>query len=133
MQKTLILRIVLSLVVIALVLFGVSLVISNQVEDDTVPNVNVFGRKAQVTIGFDAPYEQDLYTATQKMLDRRPSAKFEIVGVYKTTEFRSEASKYAQDVQASLLEMGLPENRIQLGKARDPNIKKSSEVRIFVK
>ncbi|MCQ2966162.1 MAG: hypothetical protein MJ250_05445 [Alphaproteobacteria bacterium] len=103
------------------------------VEDDTVPNVNVFGRKAQVTIGFDAPYEQDLYTATQKMLDRRPSAKFEIVGVYKTTEFRSEASKYAQDVQASLLEMGLPENRIQLGKARDPNIKKSSEVRIFVK
>ncbi len=80
------------------------------------------GRRPLVVIRFDrvdVPYEQALYTAVSKVLDRRPDALFDLVAVSPaggdeaTIALNSSKSRrHAENVLRSLVDMGLPPSRV---------------------
>ena len=95
-----------------------------------------------VVIRFDQPnvrYEQALYTAISRALERRPQARFDVVAVTPNSGTPAEvaraeagAKKNAQDVLRSLTNMGLPSTRVALSSAQNTNAA-SNEVHIFVR
>ena len=95
-----------------------------------------------VVIRFDHPnveYEQALYTAVSRALERRPSATFDLVAVAPNAgtpaqaTVAANASKHdAENVMRSLTGMGLPADRISLSATTSPDIR-SNEVRIYVR
>jgi len=80
------------------------------------------GRRPLVVIRFDrvdVPYEQALYTAVSKVLERRPDAVFDLVAVAPsggdeaTIALNSSKSRrHAENVLRSLVDMGLPPSRV---------------------
>jgi hypothetical protein len=99
-------------------------------------------RRPLVTIRFDRPnvsYEQALYTAISRALDRRPNAMFDLVAVSpnagsgpQVTIRADEARRNAENVMRSLARMGLPADRIAVSSMTSGNIQ-TSEVDIFVR
>ncbi len=95
-----------------------------------------------VVIRFDQPnvdYEQPLYTAVSRALERKPSATFTIqavapnAGSAADVAVNTNASRQnAENVLRSLTSMGLPADRVSLAATMSPDIQ-SSEVRIFVR
>jgi len=95
-----------------------------------------------VVIRFDHPnvdYEQALYTAVSRALERRPSATFDVVAVAPNAGTPAQAtvavnaSKHdAENVMRSLTGMGLPADRISLSATTSPDIR-SNEVRLYVR
>ena len=95
-----------------------------------------------VVIRFDQPnvrYEQALYTAISRALERRPQARFDVVAVTPSVGTPAEvaraetgAKKNAQDVLRSLTNMGLPSTRVALSSTQNRNAA-SNEVHIFVR
>ncbi|HXP32354.1 MAG TPA: hypothetical protein VN832_14765 [Stellaceae bacterium] len=95
-----------------------------------------------VVIRFDHPnveYEQALYTAVSRALERRPSATFDLVAVAPNAgtpaqaTVAANASKHdAENVMRSLTGMGLPADRISLSATTSPDIR-TNEVRIYVR
>ena len=95
-----------------------------------------------VVIRFNQPnvrYEQALYTAISRALERRPQARFDVVAVTPNSGTPAEvaraevgAKKNAQDVLRSLTDMGLPSTRVALSSAQNTNAA-SNEVHIFVR
>ncbi len=86
----------------------------------------------------DVPYEQALYTAVSKALDRRPSAKFDIVAVTPTAGSAAQvalntnaAKRNAADVFESLVDMGLPGERMDVS-AMTKASAKANEVHVYV-
>ena len=95
-----------------------------------------------VVIRFDRPdvsYEQALYTAVSRALERKPSATFELVAVAPNAgnsaqvAVNANASKRnAESVMRSLTSMGLPADRVSLSATTSGEIQ-NNEVRVYVR
>ncbi len=95
-----------------------------------------------VVIRFDQPnvdYEQPLYTAVSRALERKPGATFTIqavapnAGSSAQVAVNTNASRQnAENVLRSLTNMGLPADRVSLSASMSPDIQ-SNEVRIYVR
>lgn len=99
-------------------------------------------RRPLVTIRFDRPdvaYRQPLYDAVSAALDRNPGVTFEVQGVAPArgepadqARAANDARRQAEGVVRSLVEMGLPSDRVSLSAAtaREASV---TEVRVFVR
>jgi len=89
-----------------------------------------------VVIRFDratVEYEQPLYRAVREALSRRPSASFEIEAAAPATAASPiSARRQAERVTRTLVEMGVPRNRLALSERIAPDAR-SDEVRIYVR
>jgi hypothetical protein len=87
----------------------------------------------------DVAYEQPLYTAVSRALERKPNATFTIqavapnAGTPGQVAVNTNASRQnAENVLRSLTNMGLPADRVSLSATMSPDVQ-SNEVRIFVR
>ena len=95
-----------------------------------------------VVIRFNNPgveYEQQLYEAVSAALTRSPDVAFDLVavapagGTSEEIARNSEAARASMGrVRQSLLDMGLPPDRVSLTQVTDPNIQ-SNEVHLYVR
>ena len=99
-------------------------------------------RRPLVVIRFDRPsvnYQQALYTAVSRALERRPDASFDLVAVSPSGGSTAQAAldtgkawKNAQDVLRALTDMGLPPSRVTLSAITAADTS-SNEVRLFIR
>jgi hypothetical protein len=104
--------------------------------------LSTVGRTPLVVIRFDradVPYEQALYTAVSKTLERRPNAMFDLVAVAPTTGGAArialnsqKARQHAENVMRSLVEMGLPPNRVAVSAKTEQQVA-NNEVHLYVR
>lgn len=109
---------------------------------DGTPTAGGRGGRPLVVIRFDRPdveYEQALYSAVSRALERRPEAAFDVVAVTpqeggpaKVALKTNKARRHAQDVLRSLSSMGLPPDRVNLSATTSANVS-SNEVRVYVR
>jgi hypothetical protein len=95
-----------------------------------------------VVIRFDRPnvqYEQPLYSAVSRALERRPDAFFDVVAVSPQASNTGRAAldtnaarRNAQGVLRALTDMGLPTSRVALSATTAADAQ-TNEVRIFVR
>ncbi|MEQ8371243.1 MAG: hypothetical protein RIE31_04505 [Alphaproteobacteria bacterium] len=128
-------------------LFGTSL--SNRAFTSSVPQVqapaqaaSLTGRQPLVVIRFDNPnveYEQALFTAMSRAMERRPDAIFDLVAVSpaqgttaQVTLNANAARRNAEAVLRSLGGMGLPADRVTLSALSSPNVQ-SNEVHVYIR
>jgi len=98
------------------------------------------GRQPLVIIRFDrddVPYQQALYNAVSRALERRPTAQFDLVAVamgegMQSALGQSQSRRNAERVMRSLTEMGLPASRINMTAATSPQ-SSSNEVHIYIR
>lgn len=100
------------------------------------------GRRPLVVIRFDRPkveYEQALYGAVTKALERRPDASFDLVAVSATKGSAGQAAinataarKNAEAVLRALNSMGLPADRVTLSAATSGTAS-TNEVHLYVR
>jgi hypothetical protein len=100
------------------------------------------GRRPLIVIRFNQPkvsYQQSLYTAINRVLQRRPQAGFDLVAVAsgrgsaaQATVAANKSKRNAEKVLRSLSEMGLPLQRVRLSAKTSANAK-SNEVHIYVR
>jgi hypothetical protein len=106
-------------------------------------SINGIGeRRPLVVIRFDrpnVPYEQALYTAVRRALERRPDASFDLVAVTPNAgnsaqvALHTDASKRnAENVLRSLTSMGLSADRVSLSATTSPSVQ-SNEVQLYVR
>lgn len=99
---------------------------------------NLAARRPLVVIRFDRPdveYQQALYNAVNRALERRPQAMFDLVAVAPSrgsANSTSTAQRYAENVLRSLSNMGLPANRVSMS-ARSSAEAQTSEVHLYVR
>lgn len=108
----------------------------------TLPTANVMGRRPLVVIRFDRPnvaYEQALYQAMSRAMERRPNAAFDLVAVTpqqgnvgERALGVSSARRAAEQVLRSLTEMGLPSDRVRMSAMAGANAS-SPEVHLYVR
>ena len=87
-----------------------------------------------VVVQFDRPnveFEEPLYQALSRALERNPSATFEVSGVAPQGKPNSNAKKNVKAVMTALTDMGLPASRVAMTMATD-NVK-FDEVRVYEK
>ncbi len=99
-------------------------------------------RRPLVVIRFDrpdVPYQQALYNAVSRALERRPQATFELVAVTPSRGTSadnalnaSKVKRHADDVLRTLTEMGLPANRVNLSATTNAETT-ANEVHIYVR
>lgn len=100
------------------------------------------GRRPLVVIRFDranVPYQQALYAAVSRVLERRPAAIFDLVavapnsgGTARIALNSNKAQRFAEDVLRSLIDMGLPPSRVAMsGKTSDKA--KTNEVHLYLR
>ena len=99
------------------------------------------GRRPLVVIRFDRPdvqYEQALYNAVSRTLERRPSAIFEVAAVAPSTGGAgrvalnsNQARRNAESVARSLQRMGLPQSRVTMT-SRTSDSAQANEVHVFL-
>lgn len=104
--------------------------------------ISTQGRRPLVVIRFDRPkvdYEQALYTAVSRALERRPDAFFDVVAVSPQTSNKGRTAldanavrRNAQQVLRALTDMGLPTDRTSLSATSSTEVK-TNEVRIYVR
>jgi len=100
------------------------------------------GRRPLVVIRFDrakVPYQQALYNAVGRVLERRPNAAFDLVAVApasggpaRVALNSNKARRYAEEVLRSLTEMGLPPARIAVS-AKTSRIARTNEVHLYLR
>jgi len=100
------------------------------------------GRRPLVVIRFDrdkVPYQQALYNAVGKVLERRPNAAFDLVAVApasggpaRVALNSTKARRHAEDVLRSLVEMGLPPARVAVS-GKTANSANSNEVHLYLR
>jgi hypothetical protein len=98
-------------------------------------------RRPLVVIRFDRPdvqYEQALYNAVSRTLERRPSAIFEVMavapsggGAGRVALASNQARRNAEAVQRSLQRMGLPNSRVTMT-SRTSDQAQNNEVHVFL-
>ena len=103
---------------------------------------NTSGRRPLVVIRFDrpnVPYQQALYTAVSRVLERRPNATFDLVAVAPTLGGRARVAlnktksrRFAEGVMRSLVEMGLPPSRIAMSTKVNGGMR-SNEVHLYLR
>ncbi|MCR9256952.1 MAG: hypothetical protein NXI16_12765 [Alphaproteobacteria bacterium] len=99
-------------------------------------------RRPLVVIRFDradVEYEQALYTVVNRALERNPAALFDLVavgaqtgGVSGATLNTSTARRNAERVLRSLVDLGLPSDRVILSTTSSPQVS-SNEVRLYAR
>ena len=99
-------------------------------------------RRPLVVIRFDRPnveYEQPLYTALSRALERRPDATFDLVAIApnrgtaaEVTVASNTSKRHAESVLRSISEMGMPLDRIRLS-ATTSGQAATNEVHIYVR
>jgi len=102
---------------------------------------STLGRRPLVVIRFDRPdvaYEQALYSAVSRALERRPNATFELVAVAPTSGGAArialntnKARRSAESVLGSLQRMGMPAERVGLS-ARTSQTAQTNEVHLYL-
>ncbi len=100
------------------------------------------GDRPLVVIRFDRPkpsYEQALYTAVSRALERRPQAVFDVVAVATTKGNQAQAAlaqtnskRQAEQVVRSLTDMGLPPSRVRLSSTTSSSAQ-TNEVHLYVR
>lgn len=100
------------------------------------------GRRPLVVIRFDrdrVPYQQALYNAVGKVLERRPNAAFDLVAVApasggpaRVALNSTKARRHAEDVLRSLVEMGLPPARVAVS-GKTAGTATSNEVHLYLR
>ena len=105
-------------------------------------NFGTDSRRPLVVIRFDrpdVPYEQALYTAISKSLERRPGAVFDLVAVTPSGDSsaqlalgQSNSRKNAARVMRTLTDMGLPGDRVTMSSTTSAQTT-SNEVHIYVR
>ncbi len=100
------------------------------------------GRRPLMVIRFDRAnpaYEQALYTAVSRALERSPAANFDLVAVAPARGGQSQAAlaastarRQAETVMRSLADMGLPAQRVTLSSTTS-NQAQANEVHLFVR
>ena len=106
------------------------------------PATAATGRRPLVVIRFDRAnpsYEQALYTAVSRALERSPTANFDLVAVAPTRGGQSQAAlaattarRQAEGVMRSLGNMGLPAQRMTLSSTTSAQAQ-NNEVHLFVR
>jgi hypothetical protein len=99
-------------------------------------------REPLVVIRFDradVPYQQALYTAVSKALERRPQAQFDLVAVAasqgnagQSAINQSQSRRNAERVLRTLTDMGLPADRVNLSATTSAQLA-TNEVQLFVR
>lgn len=115
---------------------------TSQTGPSTPPGSGIASGRPLVVIRFDRPnvqYEQPLFEAVSRALDRRPSAGFDIVAVAPSGGSASDvalntsaARRDAEAVLRSLTNMGLPPERVSLS-ATTSQSAQSPEVHVYVR
>ena len=100
------------------------------------------GKRPLVVIRFDrakVPYQQALYNAVSRVLERRPSAVFDLVavaptagGTAKMALNSNKARRHAEEVLRALIEMGLPSTRVAVS-AKTLSAAKTNEVHVYLR
>ena len=100
------------------------------------------GKRPLVVIRFDrakVPYQQALYNAVSRVLERRPSAVFDLVavaptagGTAKMALNSNKARRHAEEVLRAMIEMGLPPARIAVS-AKTLSAAKTNEVHVYLR
>ena len=100
------------------------------------------GRRPLVVIRFDrnkVPYQQALYNAVGRVLERRPNSAFDLVAVApasggpaRVALNSNKARRHAEDVLRSLTEMGLPPARVAVS-AKTSSSASSNEVHLYLR
>ena len=100
------------------------------------------GERPLVVIRFDRPdipYQQALYNAVSRALERKPNASFDLVAVSPKTGNAARSAlnttqtkRNAEAVLRTLADMGLPANRVKLSAMASPDVE-TNEVHIFVR
>lgn len=100
------------------------------------------GRRPLVVIRFDrtdVPYQQALYSAVSRVLERRPDAVFDLVAVAPATGGAAreavntnKSRRHAETVMRSLVEMGLPPGRVAVTTRTMANAK-VNEVHLYLR
>jgi hypothetical protein len=100
------------------------------------------GRRPLVVIRFDrenVPFQQALYNAVSKVLERRPDAVFDLVAVASSIGGQARSAlntnksrRNAEMVLRSLVEMGLPPSRVAIS-AKASASSRSSEVHLYLR
>jgi hypothetical protein len=87
----------------------------------------------------DVPYQQVLYTAVKRALERRPNATFDLVAVSPNRDDEAQlktvtnrAERDAEDVFHTLSSMGLPPERVRMSAMTSSEVA-TNEVQIFVR
>jgi len=107
-----------------------------------ISNSRVRRERPLVVIRFDRPnvnYEQALYTAVNRVLQRKPDATFNLIavssvsgGTAKSALNSNETRRNAQAVLRSLVDMGLPPSRVTLSAETSAN-NVGNEVHIYLR
>lgn len=100
------------------------------------------GRRALVVIRFDrttVPYQQALYNAVSRVLERRPNAIFDLVAVAPSAGGKARVAlnttksrRHADNVRRSLVEMGLPPSRLAVS-AKTSAQARTNEVHVYLR
>ena len=103
---------------------------------------NTAGRRPLVVIRFDRPdipYQQALYAAVSRVLERRPDAVFDLVAVApnaggpaRIALNSNKAQRFAEGVLRSLIDMGLPPSRVAMS-GKTSNDSKTNEVHLYLR
>lgn len=109
----------------------------------SLPSAQIGSRRPLVIIRFDRPnvsYEQPLYQAVSRAIERRPDASFDLVAVTPTHSNSAgqgaldatTARRSADQVRRSLTEMGLSADKIRMSAMSSPTAT-SPEVHLYVR
>ena len=100
------------------------------------------GRRPLVVIRFDrtdVPYQQALYSAVSRALERRPDAVFDLIavapavgGAAREAVNTNRSRRHAENVLRSLVEMGLPPSRVAIS-TRTLADAKVNEVHLYLR
>ena len=100
------------------------------------------GKRPLVVIRFDranVPYQQALYHAVSRVIERRPDAVFDLVavapasgGTARVALNSNKARRHAEEVLRALVEMGLPPARVAVS-AKTMSSAKTNEVHVYLR
>ena len=100
------------------------------------------GKRPLVIIRFDranVPYQQALYSAIGRVLERRPNAVFDLVavapsagGAARVTLNTNKSRRFADGVLRSLMDMGLPPSRVAMSGKTSPTAR-TNEVHLYLR
>ena len=100
------------------------------------------GRRPLVVVRFDrndVPYQQALYNAVSRVLEKRPDAVFDLVAVAPSSGGQArvalnsnKARRHAEGVLRTLVEMGLPPARVAVS-AKTAAVARTNEVHLYLR
>ncbi len=103
---------------------------------------SISGRRPLVVIRFDrpnVPYQQALYNAVSRVLERRPNAHFDLIAVAPSSGGgarvalnSNKARRFTEGVLRSLVEMGLPPSRVSVS-AETSDAAKTTEAHVYLR